>query len=233
MMDVNPDKLALLSDVELRTLADRMGLNLPEGLDRLFMLEEIVEAMDDESQERRFAHDAPGHVEEKKFSGAYQASLGPDSELPLSRYHETCIRAMPRDPSWVFAYWDLSEAQRSAAAPEEGDSELFLRVSEYSRTSDSRREYFDIPVSRDDFRWYINVPHPGARYRIDLCMHSTPRVKVLARSEELHLPLQYIQEKADHLGQSTRNLLLLSGCEELNLAPPERSNPNRIMPDGE
>ncbi|MEN6363952.1 MAG: DUF4912 domain-containing protein [Rectinema sp.] len=231
---VNPEKLALLSDGELHILADRMGLNLPEGLERLFVLEEILDALDEDSQERRLGQDGPGHVEEKKYSGAYPSFAIPaESSIP-QRYNETMIRALPRDPSWVFAYWDISENKRAVLCPEDGDPGLFLRVSELSGAKDhQKRDYFDIPVSRDDCQWYINTPHPGARYRIDLCMHASAKAKVLAKSDEIRLPLQYMDANPDSLPQATRRLLLLSGCSELNIAAPRPSNPSRILPDGE
>ncbi len=234
---VNPDKLGRLTDEELVLLSDKMGLNLPPGLDRVFILEEILEAFDEESQERRFSHDAPGHVEEKKFTGTGFQILSPGSAQSsladsFGRYGETMIHALPRDPGWVFAYWDIAERMHSGET-EEGQPGLCLRVCELAPGRDQRKDFFDIPVSHNDFQWYINMPHPGSRYRIDLCVQSGNKTKLLARSNEVSLPRQYVDTAVWSEDTDTRNLILLSGSRELNIAPPERRNPSRILFDGE
>ncbi len=236
---VNPDKLGQLTDEELLFLADKIGLNLPPGLDRVFVLEEIMEAFDEESEERRFSHDAPGHVEEKKFAGTGFQTLAPSaaqSQSNLSesggRYGDTMIHALARDPGWVFAYWDIAERMRSSDA-EEGQPGLCLRVCEVAPGHDPRKDFFDIPVSHNDYQWYINMPHPGSRYRIDLCVQSGGKTKTLARSNEVALPRQYADTEVWCEDSDTHTLILLSGSRELNITPPERGNPCRILFDGE
>ena len=236
---VNPEKLGQLTDDELLVLADRMGLNLPSGLDRVFVLEEIIEAFDEETEERRFSHDTPGHVEEKKFAGTGFPEISPCSsqgQAPQNesglRYGDTMIHALARDPGWVFAYWDIAERIRSGEG-EEGQPALCLRVCELSVGHDLRKDYFDIPVSHSDFQWYINMPHPGSRYRIDLCLQSGGKTKVLARSNEVALPRQYVDTEVWCDDSDTHTLILLSGSRELNIAPPDRGNPCRILFDGE
>lgn len=230
MPAVNPETLSLLSEADLRALADRMGLNLPEELDRIFVTEEILDALEDENRERGFAHDDPGHVEAKKF-------LSSPSDLPLgnespnhTRYNETMIRAIARDPSWIFAYWDLDERARASVETGEEGQGLFLRVSEIGPSHDhARREFFDIPVNFDDHQWYINAPHPGSSYRIDLCAHGSAKPRLLARSNLVKLPLQFLMPKPARLPVHTQRLLILSGSGELSLSPPVQGNPSRIL----
>ena len=40
---MNPEILSLLSDEELRTLAEKMNIYVPEGLERIFLIEEIID----------------------------------------------------------------------------------------------------------------------------------------------------------------------------------------------
>jgi len=75
---VDVEKLSLLSDKELRLLAEKMGIYVPEGLDRHFLIEEIIEAFEDDTAEKSFSHDAPDHVEEK--SSPAQALFPADSK---------------------------------------------------------------------------------------------------------------------------------------------------------
>lgn len=230
MPSVNPEYLATLPDDELHALADRMGLNLPEGLDRPFVIEEILETVEEEHRERGFGHDGPGHVEVKKFQSAVRGII-PGGESPGQiRYNETMIRAIARDPAWIFAYWDLEDHVRSSLSGAEDSPRLFLRVGEITPGHErARREFFDIPVNSDDHQWYINAPHPGASYRIDLCLQGGVKPRLLAKSNIVRLPLQFMTHPTSPLPVHTQRLLILSGSGELSLSPPVSGNPSRIL----
>lgn len=232
---VTPDKLGLLSDEELHVLADHMGLNLPQDLDRVFMLEEIVEAFNEESEERRTSHDAPGHVEEKKFSVSGFGSGGstPSSTLRVGesgdRYGETLIHAISRDPGWVFAYWDIAERHRETVR-DDVPAPLCLRVCEVSAGKDPKKDFFDIPVSGSDYQWYINLPHPGARYRIDLYMQHGGKMRLMARSNEVTLPRMHLGKALDESSASELRLFELSGGKDCTIIPADpASSPDSPM----
>ena len=216
-------------------LAERMGVFLPDGLARPFIVEEIISALeDDDDRERVFSHDGTGHVEEKKLSGASYARFRPNENSGVpERYNETMIRALPRDPAWIYAYWDISEQKRLPMSEDEAGSGLFLRVVELHHSGDHRKDFFDIGISLDDCKWYINVPQPGSSYRVDLCQHKSDKTKILARSNEVKMPLFYLRKSAN-VPQVTKSLLILSDVEGLHLNEPREDNPNRILAvDGE
>ncbi|MCE5255844.1 MAG: DUF4912 domain-containing protein [Spirochaetaceae bacterium] len=231
---MNPEKLSLLSDKELALLAERMGIFVPEGLDRLFIVEEILSALEEDDHERVFSHDGTGHVEEKKLSGrGFLPTLAPDNTVIPSRYSETMIRALPRDPAWIYAYWDIAEQRHPPLGGEDAEANLFLRVVEIDPQSSDRKDFFDISISYEDWKWYINIPQPGAHYRVDLCQRMKAKIRVLARSNELKMPVYYIRN-TPRIPQITKSLLILSGIEGLHLTEPRDENPNRIlMADGE
>lgn len=231
---MNPEKLSLLSDQELMLLAERMGIYIPDGLDRPFVIEEIISALEDDDRERVFSHDGTGHVEEKKLSGgSYAPYPSHDHSGIPERYNETMIRALPRDPSWIYAYWDISEQKRISFTEEEASAGLFLRVIELNPQSERKNSFFDIGISMDDWKWYINIPQPGSIYRVDLCLHKSDKIRALARSNEVRMPVYYMQ-RTQQMPQITKSLLILSGIEGLHLTEPRDDNPNRIlMADGE
>lgn len=231
---MNPEKLSLLSDQELMLLAERMGIYIPEGLDRPFIIEEIITALEDDDGDRVFSHDGTGHVEEKKLSGGtYIPYPQHDNSGIPERYNETMIRALPRDPSWIYAYWDISEQKRAPFTEEESAAGLFLRVSEKDPGSEHKKDFFDIGITLDDWKWYINIPQPGLTYRVDLCLHKGGRTRVLARSNEVRMPVYYMH-RTQQMPQITKSLLILSGLEGLHLTEPRDDNPARIMTaDGE
>lgn len=231
---MNPEKLSLLSDQELLLLAERMGVYIPEGLDRPFIIEEIITALDDDDRERVFSHDGTGHVEEKKLSGGSHISYLASNNAGIpERYNETMIRALPRDPSWIYAYWDISEQKRIPLSEEDPMAGLFLRVIELNGQHERKKDFFDIGITLDDWKWYINIPQPGSSYRVDLCLHKGDKIKALARSNEVRMPFYYIR-RTQQMPQITKSLLILSGMEGLHLTEPKEENPNRIlMADGE
>jgi len=239
---VKTDRLESFSIEELHSLADKMGLDLPPDLDRLFVVEEILEVLAEDSEDRRSSRGDAVHVDEKKFCGSELDDIEPADESERAvedRYNETMIRAMVRDPSWAFAYWDVSDADLGALRGEESSAGLFLRVAEIAQAcepaaaGDAHKDYFDIPVADDDRRWYINLPRSGVRFRIDLCARhagQAGKIRVLARSNEVVSPRQSLSAPASGLDDDRLALLALSGIDELHIEGLEEDNPLRLTP---
>jgi len=160
-------QLDALSLEELYALADKTGIDLPPGLERPFVVEEILEALEEDSQDRKEYQGEAAHIDEKKYSGLrigdIEVDIGAGDSL-VKRYNETMIRAIARDPFWAFAYWDVSDSELEALRGEESSAGLFLRVAELGSAPegcDAHKDYFDIPVADNDSQWYINLPPPG------------------------------------------------------------------------
>ena len=234
---VNAEKFESLSDEALYALADKMGLDLPLDLERVFVVEEILNAIDEDIVERRTGGFAPVRIEETKFSGSELDDVGSCLDAPclIERcYNETFIKALVRDPSWAFAFWEISEAERASLGSEEGPSALFLRVFEIAENdrNEPKRDFFDIPVSDDDNQWYINLPRPKSRYRIELCARMGNRVRCLAHSRDVAVPKQLLEVSYESFEYETKELLRLSGLEVLDIEPPSDDNPQRILKSG-
>ncbi|HUX42348.1 MAG TPA: DUF4912 domain-containing protein [Rectinemataceae bacterium] len=221
-----------LSDQDLQAIADRMGLGLPPDLDRIFVVEEIVEALAEDRLERDRGTEAPLYVEDAKYWCSDEGGARSQENPPRleTRYNETIIKALVRDPSWAFALWDISETDRGAIEAASEESKLFLRVSETDDRDGGRPPFFDIPITVDDSQWYINLPRPEARYRIDLAFRSDGKVRALARSLDFVVPRQYIGEISP--SAPDRRLLELSGLSELSIEKVEDENPSRILRAG-
>jgi hypothetical protein len=243
-VSVTTDKLEALSLEELYALAERTGLDLPPGLARPFVIEEILEVIEEDSEDRRSSQGEALHIDEKKYSGLRIDEIDMDpgvDESMVARYNETMIRAIVRDPSWAFAYWDVSDAELGSLRGEEGSAGLFLRVAEVGGSGDAggadyHREYFDIPVSDNDSQWYINLPRSGVRFRIDLCARrggQAGKVRVLSRSNEVESPRQTLAAPEAGLEAATYELLALSGVEDLPIEASADGNPRRILQSGQ
>ncbi|MDA8427086.1 MAG: DUF4912 domain-containing protein [Treponema sp.] len=237
---MNSEKLDSLSLEELYALADKMELDLPTGLERLFVMEEILDAAEEDSEDRRSSIDEALLVEEKKYSGSESDNLELRIGVPPQleqRYNETMIRALVRDPSWAFAYWDLSDAEKSSMVGDESASPLFLRVVELDREGgDLKHGHFDIPVSPEDLQWYINLPRSGIRFRIDLCSRrgggSGTRIRILARSNPVDSPRQELHPGSEGIDQAGLRLLQLSGIGDMRIHTQTSDNPIRIITSG-
>lgn len=227
---VMTDKLESFSIEELYTLADKMGLDLPPDLERNFVIEEILDVLAEDSEERRSSQVEALHVDEKKFCGSELDDIDMDEESDFmleERYNETMIHVIVRDPSWAFAFWDIADSELDEFRGDDSSASLFLRVTELppaggapSSACENQREYFDIPVSEEDRQWYINLPRSGMRFRIDLCVRRTGQVgkiRVVARSNEVVSPrLSLVQDLAS-IDEGWRSLLVLSGICDLHI----------------
>jgi len=238
---VRTEKFETLSLEDLYVLADKTGLDLPPGLERPFVIEELLDVLQEDSEDRRATQGEALHIDEKKYSGLRIGEFPVDlglTESIVSRYNETAIRALVRDPSWAFAYWDVSDVELSALRGEESSAGLFLRVVEIEPTADrndSLRDHFDIPVADNDLQWYINLPRSGVHFRIDLCARRgghAGKSRILARSNEVESPRQNLASSVDALDARSYELLALSGVEDIPILSPSEGNPLRILPSG-
>jgi len=233
---VNIEKLTALSDEDLLTLADKMGLVVPPELERSFLVEALIEAIQEDSEERKVAGNSSVSIEETKYGGSESDDLSADldSDVRLEkRYNETMVRLLVRDTAWAFAFWDVNDDERIALrAGESGQGFLgfFLRVMEENGKGSPRgSEHFDIPVGDCDLQWYINLPQPDSRYRIDLCCRANGKTRILAKSNIVHTPRGALAEQSSAIDVETAELLALSGFGELDIPLAEDRHPSRIL----
>jgi hypothetical protein len=94
------------------------------------------------------------------------------TDIP-DHYNETYMRAMPRDPLWIFTYWEISQSViddlRAVLGDGFGSAQWILRVSdvtdiEYNGTNAWRSMDIDITPNADN--WYIKIWEPGRVYLV-------------------------------------------------------------------
>jgi hypothetical protein len=97
------------------------------------------------------------------------------AELP-SGYAQDKIVLQVRDPRWIHAYWEVSEATwqgLSRAFPEDAKRgfKKILRVYDISQiifNGDNAHSFFDIEVTAQANNWYIETSGPGRSWCVDL-----------------------------------------------------------------
>lgn len=221
--------LESLTTQELTALADNRGVDIPPGLDRPFIIEEILEAeKDDENDERS--------REEVLFEDA--EFLDP---VPLpGQYNITSIKTLIRDPLWVFAFWEIKSHDREFYETFQDFDGYFLKVvpvaggySGYSpRAGDAKAApspakavsglSFTVPVGIDDTAWYLGFPPDysgkdasgGGWFRVELCVRWGAEQAVLAASKPFRLPSLLLPAEA----RAPRSPLAdLSAMDELQI----------------
>ena len=105
---MNPEILSLLSDEELKILAEKMNIYVPEGLERIFLIEEIIDAYEDDTSDKTFSRCSRSSRGKLAGTGFIPGRLE-DISIP-DYYNETYINAIVRDPLWIFAFWDIAES---------------------------------------------------------------------------------------------------------------------------
>jgi hypothetical protein len=214
--------LESLTSDGLVKLADLYGLDIPPGLDRLFIIEELLEiASEDEDDE--------GPLE---ASLVMEAGFLESAPLP-KQYNITFIEVMIRDPLWIFVFWEVKGFDKEVfeKAPDFGG--YYLKVSPWDET---RRGFprsegdgaFTIPVETGDTARYLGFPPAGEAeddwdkgLKVELCARRGAEEFVLAVSNPFRLPslprVPAETEQEENRGRYKNPLIRLSGCGDFHI----------------
>ena len=108
-------QLDSMSTTELISLCDEYGISVPDDLNRLFIIGELLEA----SMESQPEEESVKIVED-------------DGDMPENlpkSYNNTCVDAILRNPAWLFVFWDIKESDSSSLKSDPAFTDLFLHVS--------------------------------------------------------------------------------------------------------
>lgn len=160
--------LETLSSADLIALADDYGIDIPDDLNRRFIIGELLDVAEELSQESGGEMAELDTLPEEARGSVPGSLLGEDGgELPRS-FNETQVDAVLRNPAWAFVFWDVKSAD--AARLSEGGGSLMLRVSLFeSEESQSAASSFELNVSGPDMMQFVMLPPWEGRFvRFDL-----------------------------------------------------------------
>ena len=149
----------------------------------------------------------------------------PDSDyksLPES-YGATEAALLPRDPNWMFIYWEITDNSKAQLAREHGKDVFekarhIIRVYDVSPKAGSEQKYFDIPVMIDARSWYINVQDSNRAYccEVGLILPDGKFVSIV-KTNTINLPSSRVSDVTDEKWMSVSadfdKLLQISGVE--------------------
>jgi hypothetical protein len=205
--------LESLSTGELITLAEKSGLDIPHGLERVFIIEELL-YLDHDSDEKADDIVDLNHHDFKELTA-----------LP-KHYNISSVEVLVRDPLWAFVFWDIKEHDRILHQKVVDFPGYWLRVipmkEESPNPGDAARQKvpdfassFTVAVGMNDFGWYVGFPPDNGRwFKIELCTMYQDDFTVLAESLPFMLPSlikSYEDVQANRLAQ-------LSGVDHFTLA---------------
>ena len=157
-------------------------------------------------------------------------SLGDKNKFPdegreaLPReYGETMASALPRDPNWIFVYWEITPASRARLIRAHGpdvfeSSRQVLRVYDMAVREGGGPEYMDMPVMLDEGSWYVRVQEPGRSYYCELgLLLPDGKFVGIVKSNTVALPPGRVSDVMDEkwmaVSEDFEKLLQLSGVE--------------------
>jgi hypothetical protein len=204
--------LESLSTGELIDLAGKNGLDIPSGLDRVFIIEELF-YLEQESRSEEPEDTVYSDAQFKEFVA-----------LPR-QYHISFIDVLVRDPLWAFVFWEIKAHDREMYEHTENFEGYGLKVIPLDENTlrPGGSDSFMVTVSMDDNARFLGFPvEDGRCFSVALCALNRENGTVLAESRPFVLP-RLIDPKHDDLIQSVyRNpLAQLSGAANFSLVHSE------------
>jgi len=203
--------LETLSSADLISLADDYGIDIPDNLNRRFIIGELLEIAEEIAQKEGGEHENIELSELEKLSELDSLKL-PDSlkssfkdeKLPET-FNETEIAFVFKNPVWVYVYWDIKNADVKKLEDSDDFKNLSLRVSYFeSETSNNPTESFDVQLKFSDREQFVMLSanktnETGKKFvRIDLiAVYSKNVTDNLAVSKKIALP-----EGSEYLGNA-------------------------------
>jgi hypothetical protein len=119
-----------------------------------------------------------------------------NTDIPDS-YNETYMRAIPRDPQWLFAYWEICDATRKELRGKMGESAFtsgkrilrLLDITDISYDGSNAQRFIDIEINEFANNWYVQVPESGRSYVLELgLLTTTGRFYLVTKSNIVTVP---------------------------------------------
>ena len=169
--------LESLSFADLISLADTYGIDVPDNLNRRFLIGELLDVAEETADDLSDMIIAQGE-------GGMSAS---GASLPES-YNMTQIGAVLRSPAWVYVYWDIGETD-IRSLKKHGVYTIFLRVCSFANRTDTKPDdAYDVQIAPADTSEYLLCPAGKKIIRIELAASVKTETIVLASSGTVEIP---------------------------------------------
>ncbi len=172
---INRASLEKLSFSDLVQLADEYGVDVPEDLDRRFLIAELLE-LAEESNNR-----------EDEMIIASES----DDQQPLvlnGNFNETQVSCVLRNPAWLFVFWNLN-AKDAARIEDNPASSLRLRICSLTDPKDLKpEEAFEVQTPSQSQEQYVLLPKGKKYIKVELVYVTGGAGEVIAFSPVITIP---------------------------------------------
>lgn len=235
------ERLQAFSCEELKVIAQKASLDF-ETDDKDFLIDEIIEAYEEDHIERQMATNLAMLIKQKKFQLVLDDDdffLDQDDVNDIYGIQLQCdtqIHLLLRDPQWGFVYWKYSKSDQYTLKTEQ--HELILRIFQYEEGKEfapevlrDHSDFFDIAIVVSDLKWYINLPDSGYNYSVQLIVINNKVEKVLATSNEIFSPRIRVSEEV--FRENIDNVIISSALYDLTFNGKEMQSSHRILSEQE
>jgi hypothetical protein len=204
--------LESLSTSELGKLADDLGIDIPPGLERIFIIEELLLEN--------------SNSEDEKSEDNLEINHTYTDPVPLPRqYNISYIEVIIRDPLWVYVFWEIKAHDRELHESSGDFKGYCLRVipleegEDIPKSQKSKENSFTVSIDINDSARYLGFaeqsPQAARRYIIKLGAIRGDAELQIAASEPFNLP-RLIENGNAANGIEEDSLIRLSGLQEFS-----------------
>ena len=179
---LSKQELESMSTSDLISLADEYGIEIPDNLNRRFIIEELLE-----TSEELFNNFNLAENEEVKIDETENAF---PNELPTS-YNDTEINLTMRNPEWIFVFWDISETDLAKLQSSDNFKNLFLHIAFYDSFDEDEKplDSIEIKINLETREQYVFIPKDKKILNITLvASFETEEPKILASTRRIQIP---------------------------------------------
>jgi len=206
--------LERLSTDELVRVADSYGIDIPEGLERIFIIEEILES-------------ANSMLDISKESDLVVNPDYPETAPLPKQYNVTYMDVIIRDPLWVFVFWEIKGQEREIHENKPNFNGYCLRVipvNEGETEQQAKDKSFTVLINPQDSARYIGfasfagetgLTDNSGRFVIHLSALYGNSEKHVVSSHIFKLPKLYTDEILSDMNNN--KLASLSGVMDLTI----------------
>ena len=178
---LNSQQLESMSTPDLISLADDYGIDIPDDLNRCFVISELIDYFEEIK-----AENSKNDLEELKEDDNIDFNNEKTESLPKS-YNDTTIDVLLRNPSWAFVYWDISEAEIKKMKEE--NSSLFLQIAFFEDSEiEKPLDVIETSVTENINEEYIMIPLDVKFFSINLITKNESNIEnILASTERIEI----------------------------------------------
>ena len=174
---INRAYLETLIFSDLVQLADKYGVDVPDDLDRRFLIAELLELVEESGSN--------SNTEEMKIS---HDGSSENTVVFTGNYNETQISCILRNPAWLFVFWNISENDSTKIKKSVGSS-LKLRICSLTDSkSMSVIDDFEVQTVTDSQEQYVLIPKGKKFLKVDLICECAGAKEILAFSPLITIP---------------------------------------------